>query len=352
MEIFLLFFSVTLPIVAFSGIFFLAPIKSTVKAIVEDEKILKESSSDLKIEKKENDHLLSSNYNNYDDYNNDEINEKNDQQIQQKNNETKNNGNFAEISTKDEKKNKEDEENNNNNTKKKWKEVRIKNELNSLEIFKNFDFHLLFFVFMLGTGVGLTWFNNLGSLVLTMGGTEASWLVTLLSLCNCAGRLLFGFSSDLLVLSNILSRSSCLFFGLALMAASQIYFAGAITQSGTIWLIPGVIMLGLSYGALMSLVPALVNEFLGTKYFGGNWGIVRASPAISGFVLSTIIAGKLYERNIVGDGVDCFGWSCYGWSFLIDFGVVLIAMIGCFGLIIRWYLFERSLKKSQNSSKI
>ena len=299
-EVFLLFFSVTLPIIAFSGFFFLAPIKATTEAVsetVEDTSYPSHLSDIDDGLSKENQKIL----NHY----------------------------------------------SHNPPKKEWAGVSIKQELNSVQIFSSFDFYLLFFVFMLSTGVGLTLFNNLGSLVLSMGGASASWLVTLLSLCNCGGRLLFGFSSDLLVRTPWISRSACLLSGLALMAAGELYFAGAITQTNIIWLVPGVIMLGLAYGSVMSLVPALVNEFLGTKYFGGNWGIVRASPAISGFVLSTMVAGRLYERFVV-EGTDCYGWDCYGWSFLINCGVVLVSMGGCVGLMIRWHLFERSLKRAQS----
>ena len=237
---------------------------------------------------------------------------------------------------------------NNQKKEEEWKGVPIKAELNSLEIFKNIDFYIIFIIFMLGAGVGLALFNNLGSLVISMGGESASTLVTILSFTNCGGRLIFGFVSDLVVKtrSPLLSRSTCLLVSLVLMAISEIYFILATTRNSVYLLTPGVMTMGLAYGSMMSLTPTLVNEFLGMKYFGGNWGIVRTSPALSGFLLSTLVAGQLYSNNVEFEGSqDCFGWACYGWSFIINLVIVLFGILLCFVLIIRWYLFERSLRR-------
>ena len=46
-----------------------------------------------------------------------------------------------------------------------WQGVPIKEEINSLTVLKRVDFWILFVVFMLGAGIGLTFINNLGTIV-------------------------------------------------------------------------------------------------------------------------------------------------------------------------------------------
>lgn len=59
----------------------------------------------------------------------------------------------------------------------------------------------MFLLLLLGSGAGLMVINNLGSIYLTFEGSEAgdfkqSSLVTVLSLSNFSGRIVFGLLSD------------------------------------------------------------------------------------------------------------------------------------------------------------
>ena len=223
------------------------------------------------------------------------------------------------------------------------KKVIIKEELNSIKIFTRIDFYLIFFVFMLGAGVGLTIINNLGSLVESLGGDSASRLVTFLSIFNCLGRIFAGFISDICLKFRFLSRISVLGFFLIFMSASQIYFILITYLNSVAALYPGVALIGLTYGALMSLSPSITAELFGQQFFGGNWSIIRIAPAFSSFLMSTVIAGVIYDRNTPENENNCFGWKCYGYSLIIDFFICLLAIFLCFVLSYRWLKFKKSL---------
>ena len=48
------------------------------------------------------------------------------------------------------------------------------------------------------------------------------------------------------------------------------------------------------HGSLFWAMPTLVMELFGAKHFGANRGLVGLSPAIGGYLLSTLLAGKVY----------------------------------------------------------
>jgi nitrate/nitrite transporter NarK len=91
-------------------------------------------------------------------------------------------------------------------------------------------------------------------------------LVSLFSSFNTLGRMLVGFLSDRVTARwGTTARVSFLVLASALMCLVQLYFAFAVYVP---MLYPGVIFLGLAYGATFCIVPTLALEFFGFKYFG------------------------------------------------------------------------------------
>ena len=70
--------------------------------------------------------------------------------------------------------------------------------VSSLELFRHPYFYCLFVVFLVGTGAGLVVFNNIGNMVLALGGSEGEQnaLVSVLSICNAVGRFGSGVVAD------------------------------------------------------------------------------------------------------------------------------------------------------------
>lgn len=158
-------------------------------------------------------------------------------------------------------------------------------ETTVLQALQTIDFWVLFGIFLTGTGVGLVLFNNLGNMVLSAGGEDGQQnpMVTLLSIVNSVTRLIMGYLSDILVERDIMSRPGLLMCTQVLMAITQLYFAVITLNSvgnPVGWFYPGVIILGVSYGSIMSLCPTITSETLGEKNFASNWSLVRVAPGM------------------------------------------------------------------------
>jgi len=150
-------------------------------------------------------------------------------------------------------------------------------EVNFLVMFTHLKFWMLFLAFLAGSGAGLVVINNIGKQTIALGGKngDQDLLVTLLSLCNCAGRLLAGVISDLAqphVSPVVLLSSSILFMGVS------VTYLAFVQQ--VVWLYPGVVCAGLAYGAIFSIMPSLIYKFFGGNHFGGNLNVVMIAPGM------------------------------------------------------------------------
>jgi MFS family permease len=87
------------------------------------------------------------------------------------------------------------------------------------------------------------------------------------------------------------------------MAFGQ-FLLSAVTDGAdaAVGLFVGVFVVGWCFGALFWAMPTLVMELFGAKHFGANRGFMGLSPAIGGYLLSTVLAGRAYEANAGGGG--------------------------------------------------
>lgn len=96
--------------------------------------------------------------------------------------------------------------------------------------------------------------------------------VTLISVSNCAGRLLSGFVSDLGVNRSRgrISRPWFLAGACVVMAAS---FLLVTLWSSLASLYIACVLIGMAYGAINALNPATASEIFGLKSFGSIYGL-------------------------------------------------------------------------------
>jgi MFS family permease len=155
-------------------------------------------------------------------------------------------------------------------------------EVHFLRMFTYLKYWLLFIAFLIGSGAGLVVINNIGKQTIAVGGHDGDqdWLVTVLSLSNCTGRIVAGILVDLLhphVTPVVLLASSILFMG---VSVTYLAFVAQV-----VWLYPGVVCVGLAYGAIFSITPTLVNRFFGQANFGGNCNVTMIAPGMCGHTL-------------------------------------------------------------------
>ncbi|TAQ90999.1 hypothetical protein B7494_g598 [Chlorociboria aeruginascens] len=134
--------------------------------------------------------------------------------------------------------------------------------------------------------------------------------VSVLSICNCTGRILSGFGSDLISKTLRASRLWCLVLASLIFLLAQLL---ALSIQNPHFLFFCSSLTGLAYGFLFGCFPSLVVEAFGIHGLSTNWGFMTFAPVVSGNVFN-IWYGVVYDRNSVenGDGRVCTeGADCY-----------------------------------------
>ena len=115
----------------------------------------------------------------------------------------------------------------------------------------------------------------------------AGVLVIILSISNVAGRLLFGWLGD------ILDKRWCFAVCTVVKAVGVFAFAMSTTTGQ---FIPSLIVLGIGFGGLIPLRPALQVEFFGMRAFATIQGLLMAFITVGGIV-APLFAGWMFDIN-------------------------------------------------------
>ncbi|WVQ97537.1 hypothetical protein IAU59_004651 [Kwoniella sp. CBS 9459] len=185
------------------------------------------------------------------------------------------------------------------------------------DLFRSLDFWILFVVLALLCGVGLMYINNAGTVALALGrqgqrvydkqrvtGWQAKQ-VGLVSIWNCAGRIIGGVVSDFGKTKYHISRIWFLPVVAILFIISQMA-ALETTRVQSLWMVSS--LLGLAYGSLFNVMPMLVLEWFGMRHFSQNWGWTAVAP-ILGSNSFNLLFGRVYDAHTLGrigteDGVE------------------------------------------------
>jgi MFS transporter, OFA family, oxalate/formate antiporter len=213
-------------------------------------------------------------------------------------------------------------------------------EITGLKLLINPDFILLFCTQLLGCGVGLLFINTVGEIIKSWRITDIAvpTFVIVLSLSNCAGRLIFGLSCDL-VKKIRLPPSALLFVCLFLLAIGHLLMIFVQTSVG---LMIGTILTGLSYGGQFAVIPIVLNTYYGDKYYATNVGMQALSVA-AGVLLLSLISGKIYDSHAIidGDGVpQCYGSECWQGTFIMTAALAAAAHLFVVILVFRERRFD------------
>lgn len=208
----------------------------------------------------------------------------------------------------------------------------ILGNIGGFPILINLDFQYLFWIANIGGGVGLTYMNNVSSILESFKlSKDNGFLSTLTPVASCLARVLAGFISDRLV--HRVPRAIILLFWLIVLAVMQfisMFFLGNYSV-----LVLNSIVIGASFGSIWCLAPTMVSELFGTKNFGWNWGWMMVSTAVGTVVYQRVFAA-IYQFYIrPGDGLTCYGLKCYRWTFLMTAVTAVYSIILTIALIQR-----------------
>ena len=161
-------------------------------------------------------------------------------------------------------------------------------DLNCRQMVKTRHFWFLLVVYIFGASATFVPINHIAMITSGQAGlTNAYIFVSILSICNCLGRLGGGWLGD-----KITARSVLLWIA-ALNCISMLLFRYYMTP---IAFAIGCILAGLHCGAIMALVPVLVSKLFGAKYCAQNYGLIACIGFVNGFIGSQL-AGLLADRT-------------------------------------------------------
>lgn len=138
-------------------------------------------------------------------------------------------------------------------------------------------FYMILIMFGIGTLSGLMIVSNLSRIGQSMFGltaTVAALYVSFYSLSNCLGRIVWGSISDKIGRYNALMAIFVVISCMLLLLAN--------TSSAVLFLI-AIVGIGLCFGGTMGVMPPIVTENFGTKYYGVNFGIVFVGYALAAY---------------------------------------------------------------------
>lgn len=153
----------------------------------------------------------------------------------------------------------------------------VSNDLSWGQMIKTKNFYMILAMFGIGTLSGLMIVSNLSRIGQSMYGltaTVAAFYVGLYALSNCLGRIFWGTVSDKI------GRYYALMVIHVVVGSMLLVLAN--TNSATVFLV-AIIGIGLCFGGTMGVMPPIVTENFGAKFYGVNYGIVFVGYALAAF---------------------------------------------------------------------
>ncbi|KAG4383873.1 hypothetical protein GLYMA_13G164100v4 [Glycine max] len=201
------------------------------------------------------------------------------------------------------------------------------------------DYWLLFFVYFVGVGTGVTVLNNLAQIGIAQGMEDTTNLLSLFSFFNFVGRLGGGVVSEYFVRTNTIPRTIWMTCTQIIMIFSYLVFAYAI--KGTLY--PAIAILGICYGVQFSIVIPTVSELFGLKDFGLLSNFMALGNPLGAFLFSALLAGHIYDNEaakqhgvgLIASSVACMGPNCFKLTFLTLAGVCVAGTISSIILTVR-----------------
>ncbi|KAG5537478.1 hypothetical protein RHGRI_024795 [Rhododendron griersonianum] len=176
------------------------------------------------------------------------------------------------------------------------------------------DFWLLWLVYFLGVGSGVTVLNNLAQIGVALGVDDTTVLLSLFSFCNFLGRLGAGAVSEHFVRSKTIPRTVWMAFAQIIMIVAFLLYASGI--SGTLY--AATALLGICYGVQIAIMIPVASELFGLKHFGIIFNFMGLGNPLAALLFSGLLAGYVYDiEEAKQGGSSCLGPNCFRLTFYV-----------------------------------
>lgn len=194
-----------------------------------------------------------------------------------------------------------------------------------IEALNTVDFWVLFVSFLCGVGPGMAVMNNMGQMGSSLGYSDVSIFVSVLSIMGFFGRIISGTVSEYCISKAATPRP--LFNAVSQILLAVGFVIMAMAAPGSLYF--GAVIVGLCYGVRLAITVPTASELFGLKYYGLIYNILILNLPLGSFLFSGLLAGLLYDAEATitpSGGNECYGAHCYRLCFLI-MGVA--CLIGC-----------------------
>ncbi|GBG33540.1 Protein NUCLEAR FUSION DEFECTIVE 4 [Hondaea fermentalgiana] len=171
-----------------------------------------------------------------------------------------------------------------------------------------FWFHAM--ALLVGWGAALTLINNVGQICQVVGLSQGSkdLAPSLISIFNCIGRLGAGLSSDELVRRGV---HRPVVFGVLVTFLGLVTLLLSLATPITFY--AATVLVGLTYGALNVLSPAILGDLFGVKNIGALYSATMLAVIGGSFFIANKLFAVVYEAHAQRDAHGrefCVGASC------------------------------------------
>ncbi|OEL36788.1 hypothetical protein BAE44_0002201 [Dichanthelium oligosanthes] len=191
------------------------------------------------------------------------------------------------------------------------------------------DFWLLFAIYFVGVGSGITVLNNLAQVGIAAGAVDTTIQLSVFSFCNFFGRLGGGVVSEYLVRSRTLPRSVLIVATQVVMIVTYLLFA--LGHRATLYV--SVALLGICYGVQFSVIISTSSELFGLKHFGKIYNFIALANPVGAFLFNTL-AGYVYDleaekqkARMVDTDIACHGPDCFRLTFYVLSGAAVLGTL-------------------------
>ncbi|KAL5543892.1 hypothetical protein UlMin_007676 [Ulmus minor] len=212
-----------------------------------------------------------------------------------------------------------------------------------IQALKKADFWLIFFSLVLASGSGVTIIDNLGQITQSLGYSDSSIYVSMISIWNFLGRVAGGYFSEIVIRDYAYPRPVTMAIVQVFMAFGLFYYA--MGWPGQIYVV--TVLIGLGYGAHWGIVPATASELFGLKSFGALYNFLTLASPAGSLIFSELIASGIYDyyaekqaatklqhsTSVLikplrdDDSLSCEGSICYSLTCGIMAGICMIAAV-------------------------
>lgn len=196
---------------------------------------------------------------------------------------------------------------------------------------RSYKFYIILAMFAIGALSGLMIASNasiIGQTMFGLSAATAALYVSMYSISNCLGRVVWGGVSDKIGRYNAL---------LGIFTVISVMLFVMATMQNTLGFAIGIIGIGLCFGGTMGVFPSIVTENFGAKYYGVNYGITFCGYAAAAFFGPKIAASIAQANN--GDFTNAF------------YIALLCSLVGLGLTILFIFLNKASSKKTSSPTK-